>query len=77
MWSNHGSALATSAHRGFQRLIGTGASSRALTRDVEREGETVDDEAGHGMVAIGQSCGLEIRNVFAAMVMLFGSLASS
>jgi len=40
--SNHGSALATSAHRGLQRLIGSG------TVAVERDGETVDDEAGHG-----------------------------
>lgn len=35
-------ALATSAHRGFQRLVGTGSVA------VERDGETVDDEAGHG-----------------------------
>src|SRR5436190_4161121 len=40
-------ALATSAHRGIQRLIGSG------TVAVERDGETVDDEARHGVINMG------------------------
>lgn len=34
--------------RGFQCLIGAGAVAASLPAGGRRDGETVDDEAGHG-----------------------------